>query len=466
MITRGVSSSRALGIWVAAALILDVSGAQHVYARPTIAAAVLAACAVFWLLPASVWRAADQPVAVQTGLILLPVAALIAEMIDVTTFVPPNGGWSPLRLALLFGGGALLLAVRRIGTGSVAAVALLLGTAIRLIHMRHIPIVPANGDMLPLVQGALGNLLAGRSPYMTYAMPWPVPLTYLPVTWLSYLPTYLVGIDLRWTNIGAEIVIGGALLWLAAQRAGGRVAWRSEPTLVLWAWLYLQPSVIHWDSGNTAPITWAVLAVLVALVLAGHDRAGAVALGVTAAATPLVAVFGPFVALHWVRRHGFVRTAQLGVISVVVAAALIGPFVAWAPQDFVNGTYRWFNTLDGWPRQKWLETDPPVWSVITGFSGEFWLRGAESWLKPIQALIVLVVAALYWRRGARRETLCLHAAAAYLGFMLFNPVLWPYLYNPVLIVGLVGLVPLAVAQATTAPAVVPASEAHSQPTFS
>lgn len=434
MISR--ERQRSLGIWVLAALILDVAGAQHVYAQPSIAAAALAGLGILWLWPGVTARLHEN--SVQRLLALLPVIALIAAMVDVVTFEPPNSGWTPARLTLLFGGITALLVLNRAPASWIALTALVLGAAIRAIHMRQIPIEPVNGDMLPLVRGALEHLLAGRSPYMTYRMPWEVPLTYLPVTWLSYAPAYLSGIDLRWTNVGAEIVIGATLAWLSARR--GARAWHNDPVLILWAWLFLQPTVIHWDTGNTAPITWALLAVLVALVIAGRSKAAAVALGLTAAGTPLVAVFGPFVGLHWLRRYGFVQTMRLLVIAGVVVAVIIGPFLIWAPADFVQGTYRWFNSIEGWPRQKWLETDPPIWSIITGFSGEFWARGAERWLKPIQGLIVLGVAGLYWRRGALAEALSKHAAAAYLGFMLFNPVLWPYLYNPALVVGLVGLV--------------------------
>lgn len=479
MATQAFARTRSLWLWVAAALILDIAGAQHVYTQPTMAAAALAALVIGWLAPAQRWRASTPDVPASAPLLaLLPLAALVAALIDVATFIPPDRGWTPVRLALLVGGGGLLLLLAwgysrgRVAASAIALAALGLGTLIRMIHMRHIAITPSNGDMLPLVQGALDNLLAGRSPYTTYHMPWDVPLTYLPVTWLSYLPAYLLRIDLRWTNIAAEIMIAAALLWLAAhsQRrpsAGMRLRgrWQDEPTLLLWAWLFLQPSVIHWDSGNTAPITWALLALTIALVLSGTDRAGAVALGLTAAGTPLVAVFGPFIALYWLRQRGPGMTIRLLIISAIVAAVLVVPFLLWAPNDFVNGVYRWFNTLDGWPRQKWLETDPHIWAVITGFSGEFWSRGHERWLKPIQALIVLGAAGLYWLRGARGETLGQHAAAAYLGFMLFNPVLWPYLYNPALVVGLVGLITPAAAYRPARESV-PVTDTRSQPTFS
>ncbi len=440
MTTIVSSRRRSIWLWIAAALALDIAGSQHVYTLANVGAAVVAALALLWIAPPSIWRAlAPTERAPHRPFALLLPFGFVAAVLDLASFVPPDGGWTPERLTLLIVGLITLLLLLRFPAIAIALGAFALGTIIRVIHMDNIPIVPEHGDMLPLVQGALGHFLAGLSPYRTYQMPWEVPLTYLPVTWLSYLPAYLLGVDLRWTNIGAELVIAGAIIWLSGQRNGWETAWRREPGLVLWGWLYLQPSVIHWDTGNTAPITWALLAVALALTLAERHTAAAIALGVTAAGTPFVAVFALFIGLHWLRERGPVETVRLTAIAGIVAAVIIAPFLLWAPGDFVTGTYRWFNHIDGWPRQKWLETDPPIWSVITGFSGEFWARGAQGWLKPIQALIVLSIAGLYWLRGARLTLLTSHAVAAFLGFMLFNPVLWPYLYNPALVAGLVGI---------------------------
>jgi hypothetical protein len=461
--TTNVSRKHAIWAWIAMALIIDVAGAKHVYALASIAATALAALAIFWLMPPSFRGAIFAPQSVpQQWLALLPLMGFVPAVLDVAAFVPQDGGWTPERLLLLIGGVGVLLALNRASAGWIAVVALVLGLIIRGIHMENIPIQPENGDMLPLVQRAIDNLLDGESPYRLYHMPWDVPLTYLPVTWLAYLPTYLLDIDLRWTNIAAELGIATTLAWLSAQRSTWQIAWRHEPALFLWAWLFLQPSVIHWDSGNTAPISWLLLAVTLALVLAERERAGALMLGLTAAGTPLVSVFGVFIGLHWLRRYGLQQALRLLGLSAMVAGVLILPFFLWAPRDFMLGTYQWFNLIDGWPRQKWHETDPHIWSVITGFSGEFWSRGTQAWLKPIQAVIVGGIAVVYWWRGAQASALNGHATAAYLGFILFNPVLWPYLYNPALVTSLVGIAALTAVYGTNELRV-PTTRQRSQP---
>jgi hypothetical protein len=466
MTTSYVSRKYTIWAWVIMALVLDIAGAKHVYALPSVAAAALAVLAIFWLVPPSLRGATFAPQSVpRQWLALLPIAGFIPAMLDIAAFVPQDGGWTPERLLLLVAGIGALLMLSRASAGWVALAALVLGTIIRLIHMEHIPITPENGDMLPLVQGAIENLFAGHSPYMLYQMPWDVPLTYLPITWLSYIPAYLLDIDLRWTNIAAEVGIAITLIWLSRQRSTWQIAWQHESALLLWAWLFVQPSVIHWDMGNTAPITWLLLSVTLACVVANRERAGVLALGLTAAGTPLVAVFGLFIGLYWLKQHGLRRTIQLLSLSALIAALFIVPFLIWSPSDFVQGTYQWFNVIEGWPREKWSETDPHIWAVITGFSGEFWSRGTETWLKSIQALIVGGIAVVYWWRGAQVGALYGHATAAYLGFMVFNPVLWPYLYNPALVVSLVGIAAFTALYGTNELRV-PAARPRSQPTFS
>ena len=125
------------------------------------------------------------------------------------------------------------------------------------------------------------------------------------------------------------------------------------------------------------------------------------------------------------------------LIAGIVAAALLLPWFLWTPGPFLDGTVRWFNDLDRYPRTKW-QVDHS-WREITGFSGLFWEWGLETWLKPIQAGLILCVTAVFALRGARLVDLGRHATAIFLLFMLFNPVLWPYYYNPALVTALLAI---------------------------
>jgi hypothetical protein len=97
----------------------------------------------------------------------------------------------------------------------------------------------------------------------------------------------------------------------------------------------------------------------------------------------------------------------------------------------------WFNDLSRFPGNKWTLFE--TWSRYAGFGGLFWRAGAQRWLAPVQWSLVLGVAFLFARRGGRPERLPSHAAAAYVAFMAFNPVHWPYFFQPALVCALLAV---------------------------
>ncbi len=450
---RAIAGARLLLLLVATGLILDIGGVLHVYGfvlyggsyqqtghtvqvmatRAALALFVLAGC---WLAVCPA-RRAPAPLAPPSWLGLLPPLAATLCAVDVLGVVGPD--WSPAWLLVSAGGVIVLtaLALCRAPAAIVAYVALILGSTYRLVEMWHVSISTAGTDMLPLTLAALDKFFAGHSPYTTHFVPWALPLTYLPLTWLAYAPAFLLGLDIRWTNIVAEVALLGAALFVARHAGGGGRRRAASATLLLWAWFFLSPAVRHWDMVTTAPIGWAAIAWTLALIASGRHRAAAVVLGLTAGTTLLIGPIVPLIAFCWWREAGVRTVVGRGVLAAVVAGVVLLPFFLWAPGPFLDGTILWFNDLDRMPRGTWQ--DFRTWAGITGFSGLFWARGWEGWLKPIQGALVALVSVLYAVRGASRADLTRHVVGAYLLFTLFNPVLWPYLYNPALVAALLAV---------------------------
>ncbi len=462
-----------LNLAVATGITLDVAGALHVYGladakgvnREVITATLLLAIAGLWLLvrPGRRDMEDDRPA---VWVALLPAMAAVLSISDIMTYVAT--GWT-LPRAILFGGATillLLLALRHASSEVVALAAFVVGSVLRYLNMRHIPIEPARGDMLPLVQQAIASLTGGRDPYTIYSMPWQLPLTYLPLTWLAYAPTYLLGLDLRWTNVVAEVGLLAALGFVGRRSENRR---GEETALLLWAWLFLSPTVIHWDLTTTAPIGWTAIAWTLALAATSRRTLATISLGVSAAVSPLIVIFAPLIVLCWWRAEGPAGAARRAILAALLAGALLLPWFLWGPGPFLDGTVRWFNDLNRFPRMKW-QTEH-TWAEITGFSGLFWLWGLERLLKPIQAAAVILVTTIFAVRGARPADLGRHAAAAFLLFMLFNPVLWPYLYNPALVAGLLAVAGAGVLEsirpaAASAAARRPSARGHGKKRFS
>jgi hypothetical protein len=328
------------------------------------------------------------------------------------------------------------------------------GIALRLVHFAQFSI-DEGADMLPLTRSALTSFFSGQSPYRYYDLPSPLPLTYYPVTWLAYAPPYLCRIDLRWTNLAAEMAILAALVYADASDrsrfASDSSGARSLPTrpmrpgLLAWAIQFMFPSAIYFDRITTAPVAWALVTWCLVLTVRKPAHSWA-ALALTAAATPLAAVIAPVVFVMWWRRLS-TRAAVMAVMkTALLTAVLLAPFVLWSPRGFLEGTVLWFNEPSRYPGTTWRAYRP--WERYVGFGGIFWSAGLERVLAPIQSGLVGAVSILFAkteptgsteRTEPTGELFASYAAAAFVGFMLFNSVHWPYFYQPAICAALVAV---------------------------
>jgi hypothetical protein len=213
---------------------------------------------------------------------------------------------------------------------------------------------------------------------------------------------------------------------------------------VLWATSFVLVGGVRTDAIATAAVGWLALSALVACV-AIFPRWQALALGLAAGTTPLCAVLAPLVLVSWALRLGRRQLLQSLLVSAAVAGAILLPFLLWDRHPFIEGTLLWFNDLDNFPRLKWRQSR--TWIRFSGLSGYFWEHGLEVWLKRVQMLALLATTLLHFlglRKIASRAEgpapdvlIAVHGAAAFLLFMVVNPVLWPYFFHPALMMALV-----------------------------
>lgn len=400
--------------------------------------ALLAAIAGAWLVTSRAGATARAPGAAIVGRVAplllaaapaLSVAFSLLERRRMLVFAPD---W--MLVSLAFGGLLAACAVLpRAPLSLVATGAMIAGLGLRLFDFAVIAIDPRRADMLPLLVSALDNLMHGRSPYATYEMPWPVPLTYLPLTWLAYGPALLAGLDVRWTSTVCELVLFAVLLVVA----GGPRASSSRPLVLLFAAWFPASSLVAADAMTAMPVQSLALGATAALVVSGHRRAP-LALGLALATTPLTAALLPLVVVHW-SRHGRATLMRRLGIAVTVAATCLLPWILWSPRGFWDGPVTWFNRIDGFPRRTWESAH--VWEHVAGFTGLFWRLGLEGLLRPVQIVLVAAILMAQARHGRTSGDERPDAAmvATLLGFLLFNVIIWPYLYEPVVALALVSV---------------------------
>jgi hypothetical protein len=138
----------------------------------------------------------------------------------------------------------------------------------------------------------------------------------------------------------------------------------------------------------------------------------------------------PFVWVFCLRRVGWRRAVLGGAVMLAVAALIIVPFVLSSPSGFKHGLW------DHWVK---LSSHTYRWALLwirnVGFSFHFYKGGHQGLLVYIQVLICLGAFGLFvWRRGYERlSTTLSYCALTTFFFLMFNVVVWTYLYQPVLL---------------------------------
>jgi hypothetical protein len=334
--------------------------------------------------------------------------------------------------------------------------ALVAGFALRSFELRLVPIDPRRADMVPLVVLALRQFFGGANPYHVYTFPWAVPLTYWPCAWLPYAPAALVGLDIRWTNMVAEASVLGAIVFAARKREDHTYR---DLAVMLWAAWFVGHRIVVFDGLTVAGVQWAVLAWTAAFAVELHPRTAAAA-GFAVATTPFMFALAPTLGIAF-HRAGERPGPALGsipsarpvlrgcAVAAAVAAVLVLPWLATAPEAFLDGTVRWFNDLDRFPRMKWNESH--MWTAQPGLTGVFWTLGLEALLKPLQVVAVCALAFAFARRTAEtgpRGAIGGELVAAFTLFLALNPMVWTYLWEPTALLAFVAVASTQVEPAT------------------
>jgi hypothetical protein len=282
-------------------------------------------------------------------------------------------------------------------------------------------------DILPLIQLGAHNFLTGTSPYVIYDLPPVLPLVYLPVTWLSYVPTIAAGLDMRYTNLIAELGIVLVFLSLVFPK---RHLPEVNFAVGYAAFLFVLPTAMFWDSFTAHPIWWFWLLLSMRFLIAQKFFLAALALGVTLATAQLAIVILPVIALYLLRKAGVVRALLYFVVMAAVALLIIAPFAYRDPFKFINDTFLYYGDLKNYGRVLWK--DDQRWQYILGFGGEAWRRGFPDALRYVQGALTVILAGVYAFLIPNTAANVLRAAAVNLGFfLLFSAVVWHYYYQAV-----------------------------------
>jgi hypothetical protein len=189
---------------------------------------------------------------------------------------------------------------------------------------------PVSGDMIATVSRALDMLLAGEQPYRVY----PPAMPYFPLTFLSYLPSRLMDIDLRWSNVVVESAIVVAVMHPARHRPCA-LATAALPVLGLW------PQWVIYGIDTTFPLS-VLCVVLIGNSLVhwtGRPILQGVLAGAMVAANQTLAFLTPFIGLRWWAERGTKAALRQVAVAAFCCAVFVLPFVVWDPPSFLSAAF-------------------------------------------------------------------------------------------------------------------------------
>lgn len=329
-------------------------------------------------------------------------------------------------------GGSAKRAFRHNSTIAGTTMLILMGAGLfaRWLWIRRLPIDPSLGDMLPQIQAAIRDWLAGEFPYRVHYFPWPIHLPYPPALWEAYIPAEMAGLDLRYTTLACLAIMGGA--WILQFKA---LVIRKAAGVRLWAWValtgafFLSPLVLRFViQGHTAPY-WLALTIFPLLLHSRHNVAAAMLLGGICAMRQPSILYVPIVAWYWMQTQSWRRATLYVGLAAATALLIFLPFIAqdaaavwWAP-------IRQYSTVG----HETFIFNPSMILETIGFSNLLYLAGWDRFLSPVAAATFAFLFALNrGRMNTAMETTRVMALVS-LGFTLWSPIPFYYEYFPVLV---------------------------------
>lgn len=320
----------------------------------------------------------------------------------------------PRSTALLFAATAGLFAwlfLRRQKTSDthIMLVSLISLLAARVLAIVSFPLTALRSDMLPLIGAANQSLTQHVNPYHLYSLPsGDVVLTYLPVTWLAFLPASLLHVDLRFVTLLCELGLL-VLLWRSAATSA------RTPVAVLLA-LFATSPYLQYRHELYTPVLWLLLIAALVATLRRSLVVGSALMGVGIAASQFCWVVTPFWLLYLHLRYGTRSAMKYAAIAFGCALLPILPFLMWDRSRFL------FGILGHW-QNDFAAPAANLSVLVVRMAG---LR----WLGLVQICAFLITLAIAVSRGwcRTRAGMVYASLCGMTVFVLFNRIVWGYFY--------------------------------------
>jgi uncharacterized membrane protein len=234
---------------------------------------------------------------------------------------------------------------------------------------------------------------------------------YWPGTWLPYVPFVAVGVDMRFLNLAALVL----LTMIFAQVIGKRDKADVALSLTIYPFL-LSPSVMQHILLGHLWMYWLAACITILLVVKGRNIAAALVFGFCLASRPTALFFAaPLIAYVWANQ-GPKKAIMSTLIATAITAAFNLPFALIYGDAFWQNSY---GKLVGFGQQL-------THFSLAGYLNDF---GLKPLAMPIQVAVLLgSMAIVFLKRKISAERLIMLAGATYIWMILFNSYATRYVY--------------------------------------
>lgn len=293
------------------------------------------------------------------------------------------------------------------------------------VPLHNFPLDGDRSDMLPSIIATAKNLLSGQNPYRWHEIgTHRVPLTYLPMMWLPYVPLVALGLDPRWIMPLAQLMLLG-VYWITLRKH------LSSSWYEFLLWMVLNPFLFLRHDCHLY-ILWPFLAATLLCMLHQRWIPAAVMWGLLLAFRKTLWVPFPFFIAFLLWNTGWRNALRCGLITTLIALLIIVPFFLASPTGFIDGVINYQRAVAlQMPNESWRRV--AGWTTGFSFVPIIYLAGLSRYLQPVQVTILAVVfMVMMLRRPNLAGTLQIMGTALLL-VLLLNPLIEVYMYAPLLI---------------------------------
>ena len=366
---------------------------------------------------------------------VLPVVAGYLLMFSSPVPYMTHGFYNQTDLLFRFGMPASFLIVMLPAAASMRpavalAIFLIVGTGLRALSVDQWEGCPR--DMMVLIHQAALRFLDGYNPYRIHFCGHDLPLTYLPLLWLSYVPAVLAGLDPRVMSIIYAVCSAIVIYrWKGKKEHAGlfmflAVVWFFQAE-VLWATVFAE----------SAPF-WLTACLFMWAVARGKKVEACIFFGLMLCVRHFALLFLPFVLVWFMttgegghgasKRNISFKGLVYPAVSGVIATAVIAPYILANSLAFFFGTFHWLTSF-GLVHRDWWDEELSLAPLFYAGRNEHMLLWIQVGLLAAAFLVFLVLA---WRRKFAPRfvggTVWAFCSIAYIGFLLFNLLVWRHLH--------------------------------------